>query len=296
MIVVTGASGKTGSKTAEWILENKENVRVIGRSAERLQSLAAKGAEIMTGDQADADFLGRAFSGATAVYLLIPPKMDVPDVRAYYNSMGDVAVTAIRKAKVKKVVFLSSLGAERSEGTGPVLGLHDVEEKLRALKEVDIVFLRPGYFMENTLMNAGLIKHQRINGNAASPDAPVLMVATRDIAAKAAELLTARSFKNHTVIELFGQRISYREATTIIGEKIGIPDLPYVQFSDGDTVKALTGMGLSTNMAASFVELARGISAGKITTTVIDPQRPNAPTDFRKFAEDVFVPVYKNTV
>jgi uncharacterized protein YbjT (DUF2867 family) len=294
MIVITGASGKTGSKTAEILLKSGNEVRVIGRSADHLQHLAALGAEVWVGDQGDGAFLTKALRGADAAYILIPPKMDAPDVREFYNVMGDVAVKAIHDAKVEKVVFLSSLGADRSEGTGPVLGLHDVEEKLRALKDVDIVFLRPGYFMENTLMNIGMIKGQKINGNSTRPDAPVLMVATADIAEKAAQLLSARSFVGHSVADLFGSRITYAEATALLGDAIGVQHLPYVQFSDADTVGALTSMGLSRSVAQSFVDLSHGIGEGKVTTTQIDAHKPNAPTDFNRFAIEVFAPVYKN--
>jgi uncharacterized protein YbjT (DUF2867 family) len=110
--------------------------------------------------------------------------MDTLDFRAYYNDLGSIATNAIRDSNVKKVVFLSSLGAEHPEGTGPVVGLHDVEAKLRTLKAVDIVFLRPGYFMENTLMTIPLVKSQKINGNATNPNAPIAIIAGKDIAEK----------------------------------------------------------------------------------------------------------------
>ena len=294
MIVITGASGKTGSKTAELLLSKKKSVRVLGRTPDHLQWLGDKGAEIMTGDQAEESFLTKAFGGADAVYLLVPPKLDADDPVKYYNTMGDVAVSAIKKAKVRKVVFLSSLGAELESGTGPVVGLHDVERKLDALKKVDIVFLRAGYFMENLLMNVGLIKGQKINGNTIPSGAPIQMVAARDIGAKVAELLEKPDFKGHTVMELFGQKISLEDATRIIAAKTGVSELHYVQFSAQDSVAAMTGMGVSKGMALGFVEMSESIGEGKVVTRTIDPAKPNAPTGFDKFVEDVFVPAFKN--
>jgi len=93
-------------------------------------------------------------------------QMDTNNIILYYDTLGDVAVQAIQKSGIKKVVFLSSLGAELDSGTGPVVGLHNVEAKLAKLAQTDIVFLRVGAFMENILMNASLIKNQHINGNA----------------------------------------------------------------------------------------------------------------------------------
>jgi uncharacterized protein YbjT (DUF2867 family) len=292
MIVVCGASGKTGSKAAETLLAKNRPVRVLGRSLDHLKWLGEKGAQIMTGDQADESFLTNAFSGADAVYLLVPPKLDADNPVKYYNVMGDVAISAIKKARIKKVVFLSSLGADLDAGTGPVLGLHDVERKLDTLKDVDMVFLRAGYFMENMLTNVGLIKAQKINGNTVTSRAPVQMVASRDVGLKAAELLDKAAFKGHSVLELFGHRISFEDATRIIGEKTGFPDLKYVQFTAQDSVTAMTGMGISTGVAAGFVEMSNSISQGKIATRKLDPEKPNAPTRFEKFVEDVLVPAF----
>jgi uncharacterized protein YbjT (DUF2867 family) len=276
------------------LLAKKQPVRVIGRSLDHLKWVGEKGAQIMIGDQANEAFLTSAFSGADAVYLLVPPKMDADDPVRYYNAMGDIAVSAIKKAGIKKVVFLSSLGADLEAGTGPVLGLHDVERKLDGLKEVDVVFLRAGYFMENLLMNVGLIKNQKINGNTIAPDAPVQMVASSDIGAKVAELLAEPKFTGHSVLELFGQRISFNEATRIIAEKTRIPQLHYVQFSSRDSVGSMTGMGISRGMAEGFVQMSNSISEGKIISHSLDPLQPNAPTGFEKFVDEVFVPVLRN--
>ncbi len=293
MIVITGASGKTGSTTAELLLAEKKPVRVIGRSLDHLKGLGDKGAQIMTGDQADERFLTSAFTGADAVYLLIPPKMDVKDPVKYYNEMIDVAVSAIKSSGIKKVVFLSSLGAELNSGTGPVLGLHDAELKLGTLKKVDIVFLRAGYFMENMLMNIDLIRDRNINGNTISPRAPVQMVAAKDIGAKVAELLAKLDFTGHSIVELFGERISFSVATRIIAEKTGIPGLLYTQFSSGDSVDAMTGMGVSRGLAEAFVQMSNSISEGRIVSRTIDPLQPNAPTKFDKFVDEVFIPLFK---
>jgi hypothetical protein len=108
------------------------------------------------------------------------------------------------------------------------------------------------------------------------------------------KLLSERSFSGHTVVDLFGDRRTYTEITTSIGRKINIPDLPYIQFSGEDTVRSLTSMGLSQNIASSFVELSDAISAGKIKPTQIDPTKPNTPTTFEQFIEEVFLPVYNS--
>lgn len=296
MIAVTGATGKTGSKITDMLLEKGEKVRVIGRSSERLKIFKDKGAEIAAGDQGDAAFLTRSFTNADSAYLLIPPKVDSPDIIAYYNAMGDAAVTAIRDSGIKRVVFLSSLGAEQEQGTGPVKGLHDVEQKLSWIIGVDIVILRPGYFMENTLGSIPLIKQKGINGGSIVADKQFAVVATRDIAAVAAGLLGEGSPGVVRIRELFGDLLTSAEMTRLIGEAIGIRDLPYVQFSEEDAAAAFVQMGFSKNVADSFVEMGRALGEGRIHPVEIDPQRPNTPTRFAQFAREVFKPAYERSV
>jgi uncharacterized protein YbjT (DUF2867 family) len=293
MITVTGATGKTGSGVANILIECGEKIRVVGRSAERLEQFRIKGAEIAVGDQGDADFFTEALAGAEALYLLIPPKFDAEDFRAYYNQIGDAAVTAIQRSGITKVVFLSSLGADQPEGTGPVVGLHDVEQKLEQLKDVDIVFLRPGYFMENTLGNMKFIRTQALNGGPMPADVPVMMAATADIAEKAAKILADRSFTGHTIIEIIGDRISFKEITAILGEHLGIPSLHYIQFSDSDAEGVFTGMGLSHSVAHSYVELMHAITDGTLSTTQTEPGTLTAPTRFVKFVENVYKPTFE---
>ncbi|HUI92094.1 MAG TPA: NmrA family NAD(P)-binding protein [Chitinivibrionales bacterium] len=296
MIVITGASGKTGSRTAELLLLKKKEIRVVGRNADHLKVLESKGAEVMTGDQADVGFLTKAFAKAKSVYLIVPPKYDSDDYRAYYNAIGDAAVAAIRKSGVRKVVFLSSLGAELDSGTGPVLGLHDVESKLNTLRKVDTVAIRAGFMMENILWSIDMIKNKKMLGDSIDPEVPIHLVAARDIGEKAAELLERPRFKGHTVIELFGDQLTYKEAAKIVGEKLGIPDLPYARVSDNDARTSMTAMGVSKHVADLFVEMSESMNAGKLSPVKAASDKPNAPTRFAMFVEEVLAPAYRAAV
>lgn len=292
MITITGATGKTGSHATRYLLAKGERVRIVGRSEDRMRTLIDKGAEPLVGDQSDEKFLVKAFTGADAAYVLVPPRMDSADVRKYYNAMGEAVVNAVRRSKIPKIVFLSSLGAQLPSGTGPVTGLHDVEGKLEQCKNTDIVFLRAGYFMENILTSLPALKNQGVFGYTMTPDAKVLMVAAKDIGAEAGRLLLERNFKGRVIIDLFGDRISYREITRAIGTKIGKPDLSYIQFADGDALAGMKSMGVSASLAESFVELAHAVNSGLITTTTGDPEKPNAPTKFAQFVDEVLYPAF----
>lgn len=292
MIVITGATGKTGSKVAERLLEHGETVRAVGRSADRLESLQKKGAEIAVGDQTDVAFLTETLTGADALYLLIPPKIDAEDIRIFYHVVSDAAVKAIRDSGIRKVVFLSSLGGDRTHGTGPVVGLHDAEEKLKRIDGLDIVFLHPAYFMENTLGMMELIATKGITGGSLPGDIRMPMVATADIAEKAAELLMNRSFTGHSEVEIIGDRITFDEIASVLGRTLGIPSLHYIEFSDSDSISAFMSMGFSRSVAASYAELMHGIADGLVASRDTGPDELTGTIRYTDFAEQVFKPIF----
>ena len=253
MITVMGATGNTGGNISESLLKSGVDVRVLGRSAGKLAALKEAGADVRIGDVGDAGYLTEAFRGAEAVYAMIPPDPQAPDFRAKQDLEGEAIATAVRDSGVRYVVFLSSVGANLPDGTGPIAGLHAQEERFRRLEGVNVLALRAGFFFENFYPNLGLIKHKGINGGAIVPDVPFPMIASRDIAAAAARALLTRDWKGLTVRELLGQRdLSQAEATRILGARIGKPDLQYVQFPYADFTGALVSMGLS---AVSYTHL-----------------------------------------
>ena len=288
MITVMGATGHTGKKISEALLKAGEKVRALGRSESKLAELKNAGAEVLSGDTNDASFLTKAFRGADAVYTLLPTDRSVPDYRAEQDRQGEVIVKAIRESGVPYVVALSSVGAELSEGTGVIEGLHAQEERLKRLEGTDVLLLRPVSFFENFYDALGLIKHEGINGDSVVADLAIPMVATRDIADAAANALKARDWKGVVVRELLGPRdLSYAEATRILGERIGKPDLKYVQFSYADQAKALVQAGLSESFAGLYVEMTRAFNEETVKPRAGRTRENTTPTRFEDFAGDL---------
>src|SRR5262245_20555731 len=286
MYVVTGSTGNTGRVIVEKLLVKGKKVRAVGRSAERLQPLVQKGAEAFVGSTTDSSAMLRAFQGAQAAYVLVPPDYGAENFRAYQNETGKTYASAIRQAGVPFVVNLSSVGAQLSQGAGPISGLHDVEQHLNELKGVNVVHLRPGFFMENLLFSLDLIRKQNINGSALRGDLPIPMIATRDIAEVAAQLLLGLDFSGHSTRELLGQRdISMQEATRIIGKAIGKEALSYVQFPYEQAEQAMRGMGLSRDVAHSLTEMDHALNEGRVRPLEKRSAANTTPTSFEQFAE-----------
>jgi uncharacterized protein YbjT (DUF2867 family) len=295
MIVVTGATGNIGKKIAERLLSQGQKVRVVARHVDRLKELTNKGAEAFVGSLEDVPAMTKAFTGADAVFTMIPPNMTAQDFRKYQNNVSQALAEAIQKSGVKYVVNLSSLGAHRPDKLGPINGLYDHEQRLNQLNGVNVLHLRPTYFMENLLMNVGLIKNMGINGSPFRADVSFPMIATQDIAAQAAERLAKRDFKGSSVKELLGQRdLSMAEATKVFGQAINKPDLKYVQFPYDEAEKAMTGTGLSPDVARLFIEMSRGFNEGVAQPTQGRNPQTTTPTSIEEFAK-TFAEIYKSS-
>jgi uncharacterized protein YbjT (DUF2867 family) len=290
MYVVIGATGNTGSVVAEKLLTKGEEVRVVGRDPKRLERFTQKGAEAFVADVTDAAALTKAFSGAKAVYAMIPPNITSTDVRASQERVKDALATALEKSGVKHAVFLSSFGTDKPDKTGPVIGLHNLEEKLNGIAGLNALYLRAGYFMENTLPQVGVIKSFGMMAGPVRADLPLPMIATRDIGAVAAEALLKLDFEGKRSRELLGAHdVTYAEAARIIGDAIGKPGLSYTQMPAAQLKLALTQMGMSSNMADLLLEMADALNSGYMRA--LEPRSPQntTPTTFETFVAEEFV-------
>lgn len=286
MYAIIGATGNIGSRVADTLLARSEKVRLISRDAARLQRFVERGAESAIGDLTDVKFLTTAFAGARAVYAMIPPHFTARDFRAYQNSVGNSIATAIDAAGVTHVVNLSSQGADLPRGTGPIMGLHDQEARLNSLRGINVLHLRPTYFMENLLANIPLIHAQGIAGSAIRGDLRFAMIATRDIADRVAAHLLARDFSGTSYSDLLGQRdLTLEEAFTIIGRRIGISTLRYVRFSYADATRAMVDMGLSPNVSSLLIEMSMALNAGLFAVNRPRTAENSTPTTIEEFAE-----------
>lgn len=233
MYVIMGASGNTGHTVAENLLAREQKVRVIGRNAAHLKPLAAKGAEIFVADVSDTAALTKAFDQADSAYVMIPPNITSNDPLGYSNRVSDAIAAAVQTAGTKNVVALSSIGADKPSGTGPVLGLHHLEQKLNQISSANVLHLRAAYFMENTLPQVNAIRKMGYSVGPLRPDLKLPMIATRDIGTAAADALLHPTVTGKQTRELLGQRdLSYNEVAAVLGKAIGTPDLKYVQLSD----------------------------------------------------------------
>jgi uncharacterized protein YbjT (DUF2867 family) len=294
MYAILGASGNTGHVVAKTLLARGQKVRAVGRNATHLQPLAADGAEIFVADVTDASALTKAFNQADSAYVMLPPNPTSNDFRAFQDRASDAIATAIQNTGVKNIVTLSSFGADKSSGTGPVVGLHNLEQKLNQIDVANVLHLRAGYFMENTLPQAAVI---RMMGSAVGPLRPSLklpMIASRDIGAAAADALLQLAFRGKQTQELQGERdLDYTEVASIIGHAIGKPKLGYVHAPDAQLRVAMVQMGMSDNFVGLILEMAAALNSGHMRALEARNSRNTTPTPLETFVAQSFVPAYQ---
>jgi uncharacterized protein YbjT (DUF2867 family) len=294
MYVITGATGNTGSVVAERLLAEGKKVRVVGRDPKRLERFTQKGAESFIADATDAGALTNAFAGAKAVYAMIPPNAAAPDFRAYEESVSDALRSAIEKNGINYAVVLSSFGADKPHGTGPVAGLYSLEKKLDGTPGLNALFLRAGYFMENLLPQVGVIKSIGSMAGPVKEDLPLPMIATRDIGAFAAEALLKLDFVRKSAQELQGTGdVTYSEVAKIVGAAIGKADLAYKLVPAAQLKPMLMQMGMSSNMADLLLEMANALNSGHMKMLELRSPANATPTSLETFVAEIFLPAYR---
>ncbi|MBO9632456.1 MAG: NAD(P)H-binding protein, partial [Chitinophagaceae bacterium] len=182
-VTVTGSLGNISRVLVEKLAAAGHEVSVITSTADRAKEITALNAIPLVGSVEDQAFVKRSFTGAEAVYLMIPPSFHAPDLKQYIRKVGEQYANAIKETGVRYVVNLSSIGAHLGNGLGPTGPNFYVEQKLNALPDVHVLHLRPGMFLTNFYGGIPMIKHQHILGNNFSGYISLPLTHPRDIAA-----------------------------------------------------------------------------------------------------------------
>ncbi|HWW38036.1 NAD(P)H-binding protein [Pedobacter sp.] len=285
-ITIAGSLGNIGKPLTEKLIAAGHQVTVISSSSDRIQDIEVLGAEASIGSVSDALFLKNAFTGADAVFTMTPPNMGGSNVIANMAEAGKAFVTAITESGVKRVVMLSSIGADLAQGTGPIIGLHHIEQLFHQIDKVSVTYLRAGYFYTNYYNDIPMIKAMGIMGGNLFANTIIPLVHPKDIADAVAEELK---------ITPAGQNVKYvisdvkspSEIAGIIGVAIGKPDLPWVQFTDEQFLQGALQAGLPEEMAKLYMEMGASIRSGEIPKDWVDQGSVvTGKIKFSEFAEE----------
>jgi uncharacterized protein YbjT (DUF2867 family) len=262
MFVVVGATGHTGSAAAETLLRRGQPVRVVVRSADKGAAWKAKGADVAVASYEDVPSMAKAFEGARGVYLLVPPNYQAQAWLDEQRRTMDLAAEALAASGKPHVVFLSSVGAQIAEGTGPIRAVRYGEQRLSAVAR-NITILRPCYFMDNWAPGIGLAKAQGVLPTFIEPSAKIPMISTQDIGRIAAEQLLAGG-TGKKVLELAGpEDYSPNQVAALLGELLGKVVTAKLE-PLSSVVPTFTSFGFSNEAARLFEEMYTSFAKGAI--------------------------------
>jgi len=283
--LITGSLGHISKPLAEKLIQSGHEITVISNHPGRKEEIERMEAHAAIGSVEDLDFLKAEFKKADIVYTMVPPTHQVKHWQGYIHTIGKNYSEAIKNAGIKKVVNLSSIGAHMEHGCGPVSGLFQVEKELNSLAGVDIVHLRPAYFFTNFMNNIGMVKHMGIIG-ANFGEAPLLMVHPKDIAAKAAEFLLNPSFEGKTIHYIIGDERKLQDIAHVLGNAVDKPNLPWVNFSNEDSLNGMIQSGMTEEFAKNYVEMGTAIASGEMSAHFNSHRNSFAPTKLEEFAPE----------
>ncbi|MGE9314171.1 NAD(P)H-binding protein [Niabella sp. CJ426] len=284
-ITVTGSLGNIGKNLIPILTGAGHEVTAISSNIERKADIEALGAKAAIGLVSDSNFLTAAFSGADAIFAMTPPNLGGSHIIENTTNAGKAFAAAITASGVRKVVMLSSIGADVPGGTGPIEGLYHIEQIYSQLEDVSVTFLRAGYFYTNYYNDIPLIKNAGIIGSNFPATALIPLVHPADIAAATAEELQQTATGNKVRYIVSDYRPAADLASTF-GAAIGKPELPWVAFTDEEALQGIVQAGVPEEIAGLYTSMGAAIRNGAIQQDFIQTGAPVTGTikleDFAK--------------
>jgi uncharacterized protein YbjT (DUF2867 family) len=267
-IIITGSLGHISKPLTQELVQKGHAVTVISSKPEKQAAIEALGATAAIGTIEDVEFLAATFTGADAVYTMLPP----PDftnpnleLMAHCRKIANNYAQAIGASGVKRVVHLSSIGAHLAKDSGLILLHHAAEAIMDKLSDVAITFMRPTAFYYNLYSFLPAIKNTGAIASNYGADDKVAWVSPTDIAVAIAEELET---------PLTGRKVRYvasdeptcNEIASILGAAIGKPDLKWKVITDEQMLSGLQSSGVPAQIAAGLVEMNASMHTGQLST------------------------------
>ncbi|MCU7618209.1 NAD(P)H-binding protein [Chryseobacterium sp. PBS4-4] len=285
-IIITGSLGNVAKQLAQQLISEGHEIIVISSNESKKSEIESLGAKAAIGSVTDVEFLKETFSGADSVFLMTPPMIDATNIIEKTINVGKNYAEAILETGVKRLVMLSSVGADSPVENGPIASLHHIEKIYSDLENVSSTFLRAGNFYINFFNDIPLIKNAGIIGANYSADVKVPLVHPKDIAKAAAEELVETS-SDQKIRYVVSDNRPAGDFAKVFGAAIGKPDLQWIEFTDEQTFEGISKAGLPEEMAKLYEEMGRGIRNGIVQEDFIKYGSPiEGETELEDFAKE----------
>ncbi|MEJ2794007.1 NmrA family NAD(P)-binding protein [Iodobacter sp. LRB] len=261
--VVFGVTGRTGAATADALLRSAQAVRAVVRDPDQGRPWAERGAEVAVADLTDLASMVSALSQAQGAYVLSPQHYNREDLFERADLIADITARAAVAAGVPRLVALSSVGADRENGTGWIRMNRMLEQRLTEAG-LPAIFLRAAYFMENWMPMVGhAVRSGTLPAFLSPPNRSLPMVATVDVGNAAAVLLQEKKMES-CVVTLSGPKdYAPNDVAAIVSATLDKP-VDVAVLPEAEWPKALADAHFSKAALAGFTEMTRGLNGSHI--------------------------------
>ena len=222
MFLIMGITGKVGGATARHLLAQGKKVRALVRDREKAANWATQSVELVEGDWNGAAAIEHALEDVEGAFVMLPsiwtPSRDFREAKVVIGNY----VEALTKSPAPRVVALSSMGSSRAGGIGMLTALSLLERDFRDLTS-PIAFVRAGGLYENFLYGLQVAQGGTLPVYYNPTNRKLDMIATNDVGAEVATLLTGPVWSGQRVVEV-GSMVSADEVATQLSEvlKLGV--------------------------------------------------------------------------
>ena len=278
MILVTGATGRTGSEVVKALTAKGEQVRALVRDPQRAGAIQGPGVEVAVGDLEKPETWDSALQGVDKVFLLSP---EGPQMAELHGKFADAA----KRAGVRHLVRMSVLVAN-TDSPLAIGKWHGEADQSVANSGIPYTIIRPAYFMQNIIGSAPMIASDGAFPGAMG-DGKIGAIDTRDIGNVAATILTSDGHEGKTYPLTGPEALSMGELAGKLSAVLGT-EVKYVNVSQEDAKAGMMAMGMPDWMADGWAAMAMMISTGaaNMVTPMVKEVTGQEPRSFDQFARD----------
>jgi len=286
MILITGATGRTGAEAAQQLAKQGVPVRVLVRNADKATQLKDAGIDIAVGDASDATAVQAALRGVSKLAVILS---NGERQLAMEKQLADLAA----EAGVGHVLKVSSVEA-RAGAHNPVHITHwESEQHVRAVSKAWTI-VRPSFYLQNFLSNAPTIKAEGKFYYPFGEKGAAVMTDSRDVGKFIAHVFTTAGHEGQSYDVTSPDLLKFSEVAALFSKELGRP-ITYVPQDPAD-YRAMLGRFVKSPwhldaVCGIFAEIAAGYTA-KPTDTFkrVTGQEPMTTAGFIREFRAVFVP------
>lgn len=255
-IAVTTPNGNVGHHLTRMLVRAGIRPLLLTRHPEQISPELIPYVDVARADSQNADEVVDATRGVNAIYWVDPSVMS-EDPLADYARATEALMRAVAENGIGRVVFQSSVGAEKRHGAGEIDGLAATEVALDGL-DTDVTHLRCGYFFTNLLLDVDSLRAGLLT-TVLPLDVPMAWVAPRDIAEVAALTLLNREWTGHRVQAVHGpEDLSWSQVAGILTQELG-REATVARVADEEMLQQYLDAGMPTAMADAVLGMSTGL-------------------------------------